>query len=134
MPIPAVWRDDPACGHVVEHAYQTHYCSYIRVPRLLTLQDTRSDEALALLIAHQWYELWFKVVLLDLRAAVASDGQTYEAVKLLKRGLELFRLFEQHADLADTVLVRELKAKRGLRGLDGGGLQLAKQSQDEGRH
>ena len=69
MHTPAVWRDDPACGHQVEHAYQTHYCSYIRVPRLLTLQRAGSDDALALLTAHQWYELWFKVLRLDLAAA-----------------------------------------------------------------
>src|SRR3712207_4859034 len=99
MQTPAVWRDDPACGHRVAHAYQTHYCTYIRVPRLLTLQRAASDDELALIVAHQWYELWFKVLLADLRAAVAGDGETYEAVKLLRRGIELFRLFAQHADL-----------------------------------
>ena len=119
MQSPAVWRDDPGCGHQVAHAYQTHYCTYIRVPRLLTLQPAASDDELALIVAHQWYELWFKVLLLDLRAALASDGDTYEAVKLLRRGLELFRLFEQHADLVESALVRELKVTRGLRGLDG---------------
>jgi tryptophan 2,3-dioxygenase len=119
MPTPAVWRDDPVCAHQVDHPYQTHYCSYIRVPRLLTLQEAGSGDALALIVAHQWYELWFKVLLADLRAALASDGQTYEAVKLLKRGLELFRLFDQHADLVESGLARDLKVTRGLRGLTG---------------
>ncbi len=118
MHTPAVWQDDPECGHAVAQAYQTHYCSYIRTPRLLTLQRTGSDDELALITAHQWHELWFKVLLTDLRAAVVSDGETYEAVKLLKRGLELFRLFDQHADLAETVLVRDLRVTRGLRGLE----------------
>src|SRR5688572_29886426 len=98
MHTPAVWRDDPACGHLVAHAYQTHYCSYIRVPRLLTLQrQAAGDDELALLTAYQWYELWFKMLRLDLEAALASDGQTYAPVQLLKRGLELCRLFDQHA-------------------------------------
>ncbi len=118
MQTPAVWRDDPACGHGVAHAYQTHYCSYTRTPRLLTLQRAADDDELALIAACQWYELWFKVLRLDLAAALASDGQTYEPVKLLKRGLELFRLFEQHADLIETMLVRELRITRALRGLE----------------
>src|SRR3989338_9429565 len=118
MQTPAVWRDDPACGHGVAHAYQTHYCSYTRTPRLLTLQRAADDDELALIAACQWYELWFKVLRLDLAAALASDGQTYEPVKLLKRGLELFRLFEQHADLIETILVRELRITRALRGLE----------------
>ena len=118
MQTPAVWRDDPACGHQVAHAYQTHYCSYIRVPRLLTLQPAADDAELALITAHQWYELWFKVLRLDLDAAVASDGQTYEPIKLLKRGLELYRLLDQHTDLAETMLVRDLQVTRPLRGLD----------------
>ena len=121
MHTPAVWRDDPECGHAVAQVYQTHYCSYIRTPRLLTLQRAANDAELALITAHQWYELWFKVLLTDLRAAVASAGETYEAVQLLKRGLELFRLFELHADLAETMLVRDLGVTRGLRGLDGSG-------------
>ena len=118
MQTPAVWRDDPPCGHGVLYTYQTHYCTYIRTPRLLTLQRTADDAELALITAHQWYELWFKVLRLDLAAAVASDGETYEPIKLLKRGLELLRLFEQHADLAETVLVRDLEVTRALRGLE----------------
>lgn len=108
MPSPALWNDDPDCGHHVTCAYQTHYCTYIRVPRLLTLQQPKTPDDRLLLTAHQWYELWFKVLLTDLRAALADEGRTYEPVKLLRRGVELFRLFEVHADLAETILIQEL--------------------------
>ncbi|MGH2522416.1 MAG: tryptophan 2,3-dioxygenase family protein, partial [Anaerolineales bacterium] len=122
MTKPAVWNDDPECGHEVAYAYQTHYCAYIRVPRLLTLQQPESSDELLLITAHQWHELWFKVLLADLRAALAdpsvsfapAPAPTYEPVKLLKRGVELFKLFDQHADLAETVIVRELGLTRAL--------------------
>jgi tryptophan 2,3-dioxygenase len=108
MPKPVVWNDDPDCGHEVACAYQTHYCTYIRVPRLLSLQCPQSPDDLLLITAHQWYELWFKVLLADLEALVADDGATYEPVKLLRRGIELFKLLDQHTDLAETAIVREL--------------------------
>ncbi len=108
MTKPAVWNDDPECGHDVACAYQTHYCSYIRVPRLLTLQAPQISDELWLITAYQWYELWFKVLLTDLRTALADDGKTYETVKLLRRGIELFRLFDTHADLSETIILREL--------------------------
>ena len=103
---PANWKGDPECGHEVACAHQTHYCIYIRVPRLLTLQHPQTPDDLLLIAAFQWYELWFKVLLVDLRAALADDGTTYEPVKLLRRGVELFNLFGAHADFAESVIVR----------------------------
>ncbi len=111
MPQPALWHTDPDCGHDVDNPNQTHYCTYIRVPRLLTLQNVPSTNPgkLLLITAFQWYELWFKVLLVDLRTCLTDDGSTYEPVKLLRRGVELFRLFEMHADVAETVMVNDLR-------------------------
>ena len=88
---PARWNDDPPCGHQVAHSYQTHYCSYIRVPRLLTLQHPRTphpDEILALLIV-QAIELWLLVILNDVKSALrglATDQPAvYQPTKLLHR-------------------------------------------------
>ncbi len=120
MPSPARWSDDPDCGHAVTCAHQTHYCTYIRAPRLLALQQPATPDHLLLITAYQWYELWFKVLRLDLQAALASDCQTYEPVKLLKRGLELFRLFDLHADMAEMMLVRELGVCQALSDLPRG--------------
>jgi tryptophan 2,3-dioxygenase len=115
MPKPAVWNDEPECGHEVASAYQTHYCTYVRVPRLLSLQHPHSPDELLLITAYQWYELWFKVLLTDLRAALADASQTYEPIKLLRRGVELLKLFDAHADFAETIVVRELGLARPVR-------------------
>lgn len=112
---PAVWQDDPECGHTVACAFQTHYCSYVRVPRLLSLQTPQHPDELLLITTFQWYELWFKVLLTDLRAVLADRGTTYEPVKLLRRGLALFDLFDHQAAFAESVLVRELKLTETLR-------------------
>src|SRR5579859_1099340 len=115
QPIP--WNGDPACGHDVTFGYQTHYCTYVRVPRLLLLQKPPRPDDLLLITAFQWYELWFKVLLTDLRAALAADPATYEPVKLLRRGLELFKLFDQHADLCDSVILTRPELRQPLAGL-----------------
>lgn len=115
MPKPATWKDDPACGHDVACAFQTHYCTYERVPRLLTLQRPEASDELLLITAYQWAELWFKVLLIDLRAVLVDDGTTYEPVKLLKRGIELFKLFDLQFDFAETVIVREARLKKSVR-------------------
>ena len=112
QPIP--WNGDPPCGHDVDFAYQTHYCTYIRVARLLQLQRPRRPDDLLLITAFQWYELWFKVLLTDLRAALAADPATYEPVKLLRRGIELFKLFEQHADLCDSLILTQPDRRQSL--------------------
>ncbi len=116
---PAVWKDDPGCGHTVASAYQTHYCSYIRVPRLLTLQQPRTPDELLLIIALQWFELWFKVLLTDARAARVDRGATFETTKLLRRGIELFKLFDTQLAFDENVLVRELHVFKTLRDAQG---------------
>ncbi|OGO49071.1 MAG: hypothetical protein A2W37_16340 [Chloroflexi bacterium RBG_16_63_12] len=115
MPKPAVWDDEPECGHEVACAYQTHYCTYIRVPRLLTLQQPQSPDELLLITVYQWHELWFKVLLTDLRAALADTSQTYEPIKLLRRGIELLKLLDTHADFAEAALVLDLGLARPVR-------------------
>lgn len=115
MPKPAVWNAEPDCGHDVTYEFQTHYCTYIRVPRLLELQTPRAPADLLLITAHQWHELWFKVLLTDLHAMVADGGRTHAPVKFLRRGVELFRLFDLHADLAETVAVQDLRLSQPIR-------------------
>jgi len=114
MHIPARWGDDPDCGHLVAHPYQTHYCTHIRVPRLLTLQNPQTphpDEILALLIV-QAIELWLRVILNDVRSALrvlASDQPpVYQPTKLLYRAARLIRLLDLHTDVAESVLLHDL--------------------------
>ncbi|MBI4787474.1 MAG: hypothetical protein HY782_10555 [Chloroflexi bacterium] len=96
-------------------AYQTHYCTYIRVPRLLTLQTPQSDAERLLITAFQWHELWLKVLLTDARAALADAGATFETTKLLRRGIALFKLLNMQLAFDESVLVRELQVGKTLR-------------------
>lgn len=76
----------------------------MRVPRLLTLQNSSADFFLTTI--YQWHELWFKVLLIDLRALPRAHAATFESTKLLRRGIALFRLFALLLDFAGAV-VRE---------------------------
>lgn len=116
MPEPARWRDDPPCGHQVAWAHQTHYCTYIRVPRLLTLQRPRTghpDEILGLL-ALQAFELWFKVLLTDLEATLQTPSDQldrFEPVKLLRRASRLVRLLDRQLDVSESILIHDLSLR-----------------------
>ncbi len=119
---PAQWNDDSKCGHLVAHEYQTHYCSYIRATRLLSLQRTQTDhhdEVLAIL-ALQAIELWLRVVRNDLEAARAGLGAhglgTPELSKLLNRASTLVRLLDRHTDLAESILLDDLELDLPLSG------------------
>lgn len=54
-----------------EEGRELSYGSYLKVPELLSLQHRLSEEhdELLFIVAHQVYELWFKVVLFELEAA-----------------------------------------------------------------
>src|SRR5260370_18335128 len=54
-----------------EEGRELSYGSYLKVPELLSLQHRLSQEPdeLLFIVAHQAYELWFKVVLFELEAA-----------------------------------------------------------------
>lgn len=54
-----------------EEGRELSYGSYLKVPELLSLQQRLSEEhdELLFIVAHQVYELWFKVVLFELEAA-----------------------------------------------------------------
>ena len=64
---PTPWKDDPTCGHLVRRASQSHYCTYIRLTRLLALCPKRPTirDLTALTTAQSWI-LWEKVLARDL--------------------------------------------------------------------
>jgi tryptophan 2,3-dioxygenase len=68
-----------------------------------------------LVTAYQWYELWFRVLVADLRALATDNGATFESVKLLRRCIALFQLFDLHANLIESIIVRELELSIQLR-------------------
>jgi len=54
-----------------EEGRELSYGTYLKVPELLELQQGLSQEhdELLFIVAHQVYELWFKVILFELEAA-----------------------------------------------------------------
>ncbi|MBI5652955.1 MAG: hypothetical protein HZC40_21280 [Chloroflexi bacterium] len=105
METPAPWHTDPACEHRVACKFQTHYCTYIRVPKLLTLQPaSKNSDELIFIVAAQARELWMRVMLSDLAALKNAD--TGQAQKLLRRDIEIVKLLDLQSNTVETILPR----------------------------
>jgi tryptophan 2,3-dioxygenase len=112
MDSPAPWHADPACEHRVACKYQTHYCTYIRVPKLLTLQPApKNSDELIFVVAMQARELWMRVILRDVIAL--KDADANETQKLLRRDIEIVKLLELQSDVTETILPRPPITLRG---------------------
>ena len=74
------------------------YASYLDLEKLLTLQKPRSTPAehdeMLFIIIHQTYELWFKLILHELRALLGrfEEEDTLGAVATVKRINALVRI------------------------------------------
>lgn len=98
---------------------QLTYSSYLRVPELLSLQHPQSspphhDEMLFIVI-HETYELWFKQLLHELDAVIASlrAMEIYEAARLLRRCTEIMRVLVEQLTILETMLPTHFLAFRG---------------------
>jgi aminocarboxymuconate-semialdehyde decarboxylase len=103
------------------------YSSYLRVPELLNLQHQLSSpprhDELLFIVVHQTYELWFKELLHDLDAVVASlasvasnpasRDEVYEAARLLRRCTEIMRVLVTQFTILETMLPTHFLAFRG---------------------
>lgn len=85
------------------------YGSYLKVPELLGLQESRSapahhDEPLFIII-HQVYELWFKLILHEIDTAVAmlDADRVGEATRLLRRVVEVQRVLVAQVKILETM-------------------------------
>lgn len=107
---------------------QLTYSQYLHVPQLTSLQHLQSapphhDEML-FIITHQTYELWFKLLLHELDAVVASlraaaehpgsRDEVYEAARLLRRCTEVMRVLVEQFTILETMLPTHFLAFRGL--------------------
>src|SRR3954469_15512367 len=87
---------------------QTDYSGYLRIDDLLNLQHPLTpgahDEMLFIVI-HQAFELWFKEMLHELRAARDSSlaGKVGAAVPLLKRVVAIDELLIQQLRVLETM-------------------------------
>lgn len=104
----------------------TAYWDYIRVDDLLGLQgglakdesELGNDEVLFVTV-HQVYELWFKLVLRELRAArdlftsePVAEQELSGAVRSLKRATTIWRVAAHHFTVMETLTTRDYLAFR----------------------
>ncbi|HEY0830512.1 MAG TPA: tryptophan 2,3-dioxygenase family protein [Candidatus Dormibacteraeota bacterium] len=90
-----------------EEGRRLSYGSYLKIPELLVLQEGLSDEhdELLFIVAHQVYELWFKVVLFELEAArdrIDSDD-IFFARHYLQRVHVIERLLIEQIEVLETM-------------------------------
>jgi ribonuclease HI len=86
----------------------TEYAGYLRIDDLLTLQQPLTPEAhdeLLFIIVHQSYELWFKLIIHELRKAheELQARRPQGALGPLKRTVKIERLLLDHLDVLETM-------------------------------
>jgi tryptophan 2,3-dioxygenase len=85
------------------------YNTYLRVQDLIKLQDCLSDPAhhdeLLFITIHQAYELWFKVILQDIDAAIQlmSEDRPAGAERTLRRVVEIEKLLVNQIHILETM-------------------------------
>ena len=99
-----------------EEGRELSYGSYLKVPELLSLQQAMSKEhdELLFIVAHQVYELWFKVVLFELEAArdEIAAGDVFFARHHLNRVNVIERLLVEQIDVLETMSPQDFLAFR----------------------
>ena len=99
-----------------EEGRRLSYGTYLKIPELLALQDGLSEEhdELLFIVAHQVYELWFKVVLFELEAArdrIDSDDMFF-ALHYLKRVHVVEKLLVEQIEVLETMSPQDFLAFR----------------------
>jgi tryptophan 2,3-dioxygenase len=99
-----------------EEGRELSYGSYLRVPELLALQQGQSDEhdELLFIVAHQAYELWFKVILFELEAArerIDADD-VFFARHFLHRVHVIEKLLVEQIEVLETMSPQDFMAFR----------------------
>ena len=99
-----------------EEGRQLSYGTYLKVSELLELQKTlsREHDELLFIVAHQVYELWFKVVLFELEAARdrIDAGDVFFARHFLERVHVIERLLIEQIDVLETMSPQDFLAFR----------------------
>jgi tryptophan 2,3-dioxygenase len=99
-----------------EEGRRLSYGTYLKVPELLSLQQTLTDahDELLFIVVHQVYELWFKVLLHELetvRDAIFAD-RLRDARHALNRVKVIERLLVQQVDTLETMAPQDFLAFR----------------------
>ena len=99
-----------------EEGRELSYGSYLKVPELLQLQQglSREHDELLFIVAHQVYELWFKVVLFELEATrdrIDADD-IFFARHHLRRVHVIEKLLVEQIDVLETMSPQDFLAFR----------------------
>ncbi|MGY1823125.1 tryptophan 2,3-dioxygenase [Geodermatophilus sp. SYSU D00079] len=100
----------------------SNYAGYLDLDRLLSAQHPRSDpehhDELLFIVQHQTSELWFKLVLHELRAARRhlADDEPAPALKCLARVKNIQRTLTEQWSVLATLTPREYAQFRGVLG------------------
>jgi tryptophan 2,3-dioxygenase len=99
-----------------EEGRKLSYGTYLEVAKLLDLQKALSQEhdELLFIVAHQVYELWFKVVLFELEAARdrIDAGDIFFARHYLQRVRVIERLLVEQLEVLETMSPQDFVAFR----------------------
>ena len=120
------------------------YWEYLRLEELLSLQggverDEKklSNDEMLFVTVHQVFELWFKLILREIRAArdlftadPVAEQELSGAVRSLKRASAIFRVAIDHWEVMETLPTREFLAFRD-KLLPASGFQSAQMRQME---
>jgi tryptophan 2,3-dioxygenase len=94
------------------------YASYLHVDELLSLQEPRSDppehDEMLFIIAHQAYELWFKLQLHELEK-IRDDfqnNQLYGAIATFKRVRTIMKVMVEQIDILETLTPMSFRSFR----------------------
>jgi len=85
------------------------YSSYLKVKELLSLQKPLTNppahDELLFIVIHQVYELWFKLILFELRSLIVSLEKDHliESFHILKRVSEVLKVLVQQLDILETM-------------------------------
>ena len=85
------------------------YESYLKVPDLLRLQKPLSEpeahDELQFIVIHQVYELWFKLMLHEVRAVIGhlQKGEVGPSLWLMRRCHEIVRVLQQQFKVMETM-------------------------------
>lgn len=86
-----------------------NYATYLNLPKLLELQQSRSDPAehdeMLFIVIHQTYELWFKLLLHELEKIKCdfSSNNLYGAIATFKRCRTIMKTLVSQLDILETM-------------------------------
>jgi len=102
----------------------SNYSSYLKVDELLDLQNPLSGEhdELLFIVIHQSYELWFKELIYEFKAAQVAleKGDTHRALSILGRIRTILKICVAQVDILETMTPLQFNSFRDRLGASSG--------------